>query len=244
MQLIQDGYSETHSRHCGRDFLYRPMIAEERAGLREMHELPEDLFCEFVVDCVKERIVLCGWNVYGLAPTELMHIFEIVTGTGRDAEERADAENLAAGARLALQYPHLADPAFDCRSCQHYLYNPLEGRLFRDSAGEPVKRDGPTLCQTPQGCPKGTPESPIRFSEKNAQAFRHWQAWQGTGCGLNDAIVRRNARIIEHAREYVRSDQTAHERAVEGSRQAHQHGHARGRGPDIGRRIVRGNLRR
>jgi hypothetical protein len=96
----------------------------------------------------------------------------------------------------------------DCSDCLLHIYNEETGKR-EEFRGGPVKRikASPPPCRTAKGCAKGTPESPNTLSRKNLLAYEHYQECKAVGAFPDDAIVRRNARVIrelEDAAERVR----------------------------------------
>lgn len=94
---------------------------------------------------------------------------------------------------LILFHPELAYR--DCQHCLKYLYEEETGKL-REFGGEPVERIKPAPCRTGD-CPKGTPENPKTLSDKNLQAYQHWKECKAVGQFPDDAIVRKNASMIQ-----------------------------------------------
>lgn len=198
--MIPDGHNLLHQTG-GYAFVYRPFTAEERASLKLcLLDLPDELFRKAVHQIIDRHIVVADWEqgTEQLPPAVFQEVFHVVTS------HLANEKNLFDGACLALEYPHLANTT--CRSCLAWWWNPLTGKLHRDAAGNPIRRQSSSvlLCQTPEGCPKGTPEQPTEFTPENAKAFQHYQMAGGQGCP-DDNIVRRNWAIISTAETHVRN---------------------------------------
>lgn len=81
-------------------------------------------------------------------------------------------------------------------------------------SGNKITRDRGEMppCKSCPKIPKGDPALPMyaqELSEKNWQAYQHWQECRAVGHFPNDPIVRRNAAIIqrvydEYSREAIR----------------------------------------
>jgi len=199
--MIADGYTEYRELH-GFHFAYRPLLAHQRAAIKaEWEPWPDSLVERAIFRIIAEQVVHADWEQ--IPDEHLTDIWRVVTGTGNDQQEKRDAENLAKGARLHLEYPHLARTT--CQQCRHWFYNPLEQRVARDHAGTPLKRppSGMVLCQTPIPCPKGHFTAPLEFSPKNKQAFRHWLTCRAGP--PDDEIVRRNWTILNAVEEELRN---------------------------------------
>lgn len=57
-------------------------------------------------------------------------------------------------------------------------------------------------------CPKGSPEDSKALTEQNQLAYKFHRECRATGHWPDDAIVRRNAAIIEEAEEFFRDAKT------------------------------------
>lgn len=131
---------------------------------------------------------------------------------GTDWEVWSSA-NLHAGTKLFLSHKKLSTR--DCSDCQKHWYD--------EEAGEPIRHNGlkilrpagtPTLCQTEDGCPKGTPDKQNSWHEINRRAFQHWTACQAVNqFPTDDPIVRRNAVIIAAAYKEVEHDRRKRQRS-------------------------------
>lgn len=201
--MIADGQNRLHHT-SGFAFVYRPLTPHQRAAYRrELLDLPADLFRIAIHQIIDRQIVFADWEhgTAQLPPEVFAEVFRVVTSQERDET------NLYRGACLALEYPALASTS--CASCRHWWWNPLTGELFKDNAGNPVRRqkESVLLCQTPEGCPKGTPDNPTEFTPENAAAFQHYQMAGGQGCP-DDELTRRNWAVIRQADEHVRHKRT------------------------------------
>ena len=199
--MIADGQNRFHQVACY-SFVYRPLLPQTRNALwRELKRLPEHLFRIAVHEIVDRQIVCCDWSDGSehLPSDVFEEVFRVITTAPRDET------NLYRGARLALEYPHLAQTS--CRSCIAWWWNPLSGQLIRDREGQPIRRQPGSvlLCQTPEGCPKGTPDHPVEFTPENQQAYEHYQMAGGQGCP-DDDLTRRNWAIITKAKTDVERD--------------------------------------
>jgi len=99
-----------------------------------------------------------------------------------------------------------------CVDCQTYYYNPDETIMLRGGYHKVTRDpDSPLPCGTCPKIPKGMPADPAYaqdLSDKNQDAFQHWQEWSAVGFPqelAEDDLVRRNASIIKSAHdEYSR----------------------------------------
>src|SRR4051812_6923216 len=104
------------------------------------------------------------------------------------------------GVLLLTQHPELAN-----RSCDFCLkiYHNQHGETFENRDGTLMKRDEscPPECQTPKGCPKGTPENPKTLNERNLRCYEHYPECRATGQFPDDPIVRHNAAVIREVED-------------------------------------------
>lgn len=86
-----------------------------------------------------------------------------------------------------------------CEDCRRWVYDPKDNwRRTEKPKGNPLARikGTPTPCGT---CPKsegGKPTPVADLSERNWQAYQHYQECRAVGEFPRDAIVRRNAAVI------------------------------------------------
>jgi len=105
--------------------------------------------------------------------------------------------------RLILSHPAVASR--DCGDCQRYLYDHASGQRLSDRQGQPIARPAGTFApcryRTPgiEPCAKGSPEAGRELSARNRQAYLHYLECRSVGQFPDDAIVRRNAALIQHA---------------------------------------------
>lgn len=207
--MITDGYTEHHvfmDDECHLLVDLRPMLQPEREefGTRVLN-YPEPVGTGMACEVMAEHVV--AWNrerISAAGMFDLKHESEDVWAEllravmGDPLIETADRDNLLRGVQLEIAYPRLAN--VDCRFCQKYWHDPLSGQTYR-RGGEPVHRpaDAPLLCQTHQGCPKGTPEDPQTLSLKNRAAFEFHRLCSAVRIWPDDPIVKRNALVIGEA---------------------------------------------
>lgn len=172
--VIPDGYTEVLGEAA-----FRPLVASERAELKRLSLTRGEL-----VDYLSGRIIRGN---AGDVPAERL--------IGDAGQEREDVRNLLEGVRLHAKYPWLTNVT--CEQCQAWWFDPLTGRTALRE-GEPLRRPvGDTLlCQTREGCPKGSPERPKGLSDRNKAAYRHFRECEATGLFPDDPIVKRNAAVI------------------------------------------------
>lgn len=199
--MILDGYTQL-GKVWSKWFSYRPALAPEREIVQQ--ELRFFQIREYLLDFVKRHVV---WiNSLEMSDEELRLVFFVCAGVAppendngwRKNWEAKDAENLMSGVVLELTNPMFARRK--CDDCKAWWYDNETGRIVR-RAGKPLKRpEGMLLlCQTHEGCPKGTPDNQKSLSPKNRLAWTSYQEWKAVGEFPDDPIVRRNADIIQKA---------------------------------------------
>jgi hypothetical protein len=102
---------------------------------------------------------------------------------------------------LILQHPEVAER--DCRMCQEWLYEESGARAVRPGTNEPIRRPQvvSTPCRTPQGCPKGTPDSQRSLTPQNRRCYEHYMRAKATGRFPDDPLVAHHAGIIRAVEE-------------------------------------------
>lgn len=211
MRFIDDGYT-LRAGVGSFAFEFRPMLPRERLRLLEQMRFADGWFGEawhHADQMLAEHIVAVdvhqAWNrVRNLRSEDFgawERVFNLVTNVGNDAQEEADRNNLQTGIGLLRKYGHLRG-ASTCDQCRQWLFDPESGQFeVDDETGERIPRfeEAVLACQTQEGCPNGTPENPLSLSDKNRQAFRHYQECVATSHFPDDPIVRQNAAIIRAA---------------------------------------------
>lgn len=107
---------------------------------------------------------------------------------------------------LLLRHPALC--ALSCQTCQTYLIEDDYTVQRRKGDNAPLKRPAGTFppCRYSDrgmSCPKGTPEKLRTLSERNELAYSFHKECRAIGQFPDDAIVRRNAGIIEEAERFI-----------------------------------------
>lgn len=190
---IGDGYDQ-QGEFLGERITFRPLPAHRRADLARQLASGVDRK-KLVMDSVRERLINCP-------PTHLLDdqnwtdLFRLVTGYNTTDQQRKDDHNLIEGVRLMALYPHFS--RFSCESCRYWWVDPRSGTTARYN-DQPLRRQGETLCETPQGCPAGHYTQQRRLSEKNVQAFRHYLECVAVGEFPDDPLVKHHARLIRWA---------------------------------------------
>jgi hypothetical protein len=97
--------------------------------------------------------------------------------------------------RLHLLHPEVATR--DCDHCLKYAYDENTGAVDRYH-GEPRRRHRKEKpdCQTPAGCPKGTPEAQVSLSDRNLLFWRRYQVWRLTGDWPTDRLSLYICRLV------------------------------------------------
>lgn len=197
--IINDGYNLT-TEYKGRRLIYRPLTCSVRSELATLMSEMQDEEVESVMRAtIMEQVVGEGST---LQLDKMGHdeqvLFRAVCGVGID--EKADEWNLRSGVRLLILYPGLA--SLTCDSCRDWWYYLRGGEVCLASRnGTPQPRPKDTLPCEVAKCPVGHHSRQRRLSLKNLAAYRHNRACSAVGSFPDDAIVHRNARIIEWAIE-------------------------------------------
>ena len=111
---------------------------------------------------------------------------------------------------LILSHPAVATR--DCSDCQRHIYDHASGQRLSDRHGQPIARPAGTFAPCHYGsndfepCAKGSPEAGRDLSIRNQQAYLHYLECRAVGLFPDDAIVRRNAALIQHA-ERIHADE-------------------------------------
>lgn len=199
--MIPDGYT-IHGEFDNRRFSYRPALHAERMDVMRGHR-SEDMVREFLL----RHVVWAEFGWESWFDSDIQALFLIclgITGPQRGGDwepnwEYRDATNLRDGVILEQNHPQFA--ARSCEDCLKYWFDDDTGKILSKPDG--TKRLRPegavALCQTPSGCPKGTPDNQSVLSQKNRMAWKHFQECEAVGQFPDDPIVRRNARIIREA---------------------------------------------
>jgi hypothetical protein len=206
--MILDGYNE-HGEVGWLRFDYRPALVVERCAVSQGLKFHRSK--EVVTSFVERHITWCNHPLSVLSGEDLETLFHICLGLAKPDRgsrwtrgwERADAQNLYDGVILALRHP-----IFDkrkCSDCKKWWYDDETGKVKKKNGRELLRPlDTVLLCQTHDGCPKGTPEKIKSLYPKNRLAFKHYQECKAVGQFPDDPIVRRNAWIIERALKVVK----------------------------------------
>jgi hypothetical protein len=212
--VIYDGYSRIGCVN-GDQFLYRPLLRQERQYLEALFRDCTDLLAETIEkQIVEERILAAefGCSIADFDDETYRTVATQVLGYGNDEQEIADETNLADAVYLRERSPWLAKTS--CASCRKWLYDPVAGKLFQnnvDGEMQPIPRpEGyPLLCEGGT-CPKGHWSKPVELSPKNQLALQHYETTAG---GADDPIVGRTRKVIEDAKRRARADAEADGRA-------------------------------
>jgi hypothetical protein len=110
----------------------------------------------------------------------------------------------------------LTEPAVahrDCKHCQEWQYEE-SGIVATDRQGNAIRRPPgvSTACRTPQGCPKGTPESMKSLTPQHEKTWTHYKRCRATGQWPDDELVREHAGLLstlEQQVEAMRQDRLA-----------------------------------
>lgn len=221
-RFIEDGYTRRFTvKAMGQTVngFYRPPTSSERKWIRyRMRWLSLDSARDCACEWISQRIVewdLDGCGAYTPDKYSIVQIavdneesfnqlFLMVSGCIADAhgtawnkEEHRLMKNLYEGVILELSNPYLARR--DCAMCKTYWYDEKTGLPIIKNDGTKMLRVGVTLCETQEGCKKGTPENQKSLCKENRWAYEYHRHCDSTGIWPNDAIVKRNAEIIRKA---------------------------------------------
>ena len=210
---LRDGYDQFGSITLdGKEYrvLYRPMLVHDiRSTVKEARWLSEETGREVIRSAALGQLLACDSALESIIheghPQVVPELWRRVTGISTHPQlpspqwERESAENLYTGVSLRILHPEVANRK--CEDCLFLWYYTTTGRICRRN-GEPQKRPEDQLlpCQIPElGCPKGSPEKSRALTEYNRLAAEQFVRWDATGQFPDDAIVRRNAVIIQKA---------------------------------------------
>lgn len=218
--------------------VYRPALSEETNAYR--HSLALRPGAEATLALLVGH--LCGWditnrtdrpepitekNLRRLPPRLVERMAAAVTTDYTVAMQRTDEQNLAHGVGLYCLHPEIFNTS--CDFCETHIRNKGTGardgeeRWLKAPAGykTPCANGGP-LHHGPGACPKipasvkvvdRTRAAAIDISDRNWRAFVFHRECQAVCSFPDDALVRRNARIIsevlEQAREMKESERYA-----------------------------------
>lgn len=189
--MIHDGYTK-RLRYDGALVEYRPMLKPERMAVLRRAAHAKNI-ADVYREAVLPHLLYCETAI-----TEFREDFLVkVMGLGRGHAEREEADNLYHGTVLWCRYPHLE--RVDCATCRKYQFDPLTGYFSRRGPAKALVERPPgdsLLCETREGCPKGTWEKPRSLTPRNRAALAFDLECRAVGEWPDDAIVRRNARII------------------------------------------------
>ena len=213
--MINDGYNRCLTLKDGNEsfaVIYRPATESERIQFLDFTKRMSDATVErMAINFMAAHIIESDFaSKYGSLSmllqfrSDMFHaIWKAVNGWSRDADgvswasqEKDHERNLREGALLEVTNPRLARRS--CDDCKRYWYNETTGLPILAGDGEKMERVGPTLCETMNGCKKGTPENQKSLNPMNRMAFRHYRECEASTFP-NDPIVRKNALIIKFA---------------------------------------------
>lgn len=189
--ILDDGYTETLEGH--EQFRFRRFLTSERKEFRELlkqerYSAAREYFSRHISDPDGKRV-----------PAELV-ADDVAFAITQCATEKADLENLRSGMKLMLTNPRLA--LRPCSLCQSYWFDEDTGTITEVGGVKLLRPDFALPRCRITICPKGTPEQPLSFNERNQKAFDHWMQWRSVGCpDPHDAIVRRNWMWFELLKE-------------------------------------------
>lgn len=214
--MICDGMSRHATISSEVSVWFRPVTSTERAFFRHATQrISNHTAIVARYRFVSEHLV-CGMNdieskwpsVQQFAlhnPEQFEVLWRVVQGLIPDSSGRHWVEdeplwrkNLWDGILLLRTNPRIAKRS--CVDCKTYWYSEETMLpIVSQSTGLRMLRVGPTMCESPEGCPKGTPENQKNLNPANTHAVRHYMECVSIGHFPQDAIVAANAKIIAKA---------------------------------------------
>lgn len=188
--FVNDGYNDVLDVG-GERIIFRPFMRRERMELLQLK--PNKPLLE---EAMHSRIVGGGIKFNLLDEKEWQQAFKGIIPAG-DVREKNDVNNLQLGVRIEKLYPHLNRTS--CKWCQAKWFDPIDGTTAMDGKAYLDRPAGSGLMCDDGECPKGRPEAPRSFSQRNAQAYLHYGECSATGQWPDDPIVQRNAKVIGEA---------------------------------------------
>lgn len=213
--MIGDGYDFNGAVSGGGGSIklsYRPMLRHERRHIREVAshiggETGKSLLLMFAANHIncwdRSRVA----SIVELGDLEKSNsdlwarLWMVIAGVeGASPEwnrywEDETADNLKKGVRLLKDFPILAKKT--CDECRMYWLDEKGAFTYegKERLIRPVGSQVP--CECPSGCPVGHFKKQNRLSAANCKALDHYMECRAVGDFPPDAIVRRNAAIIE-----------------------------------------------
>lgn len=90
----------------------------------------------------------------------------------------------------------------DCSSCRKWMYSEKTGEIEKKNQRDVPRGNSLPPCELPSvGCKKGHYNNQKVLSDRNYQAYRHYQECKAIGDFPDDSVVRMNARIISQTIE-------------------------------------------
>lgn len=208
-ELIPDGYTRlVKLRSQGRVMvaLSRPLpLRQARLHLQLLRQLPKALSRRRLNKLLRQQAILEPRDsdsfddfLRGMEVSELQVAARSLLFSPTAVE---DARNLLAGVSLEVRHPHLAKVT--CDQCRDWWFDPIEGTTVKDQDGNAARRESrdDVLCNTLTGCPRGHFTNPVSLSDKNRQAWRHFQECDAVGRFPDDPMVAFNASVIRDVLE-------------------------------------------
>lgn len=214
--MICDGMSRHAVISRDASVWFRPVTSTERAffrhkALRVSKETASIAMYRFVSEHLIEGMNdieprLGGVMNFAISrPEEFERLWRVIQGLVPDSSGRFWAQdeplwrrNLWDGILLLRTNHEIAKRS--CVSCKTLWYSETTMLpIVSQSTGLPMLRVGPTMCETPEGCPKGTPENQKCLNPANMHALRHYMECVSIGHFPQDEIVAANAKIIAKA---------------------------------------------
>lgn len=190
MKFIDDGFTECVAKD-GIVVEYRPLTSRGRGVLLERSKY---LGSSILFNVARSRVVMSSQDI-----PQTPDWCDLLIGAGRMDIEKRDCRELYQRVLGHVRYPHLRK--VDCNTCRAFWFDPITNEYTaRDADGNPYPKDAGSvpLCETSTGCPLGHYTNPQRLEGKYLKAYLYHLECKASSFPL-DAIVRRNASIIERA---------------------------------------------
>jgi hypothetical protein len=190
-QPIDDGFTESLLLDADCQILYRPLTYRQRLlFIPQFQQLGE----QFLRKVLEKQVLFSPVTEIELDGQSVSRLL----GIGKHSEETEDCRKLKNSVAFQVNHPKLAKVS--CDACRKYWFDPLEVKwTVAGRDGKPqLKPEGMLpMCESCPGiCPAGHYQNSNRLTGKYLHSFHHYLECEATGCFPDDAVVRRNAKII------------------------------------------------
>tara|TARA_R110000803_G_scaffold123407_1_gene191320 strand:- start:3150 stop:3815 length:666 start_codon:yes stop_codon:yes gene_type:complete len=220
--MIFDGWNEIFQiRGHGKafDVCYRPMLKQERSGLlamasevvSESWSLIDNAAASHIEYIEGQSSLTSAGCLEGIREQSHAHYDSLVSaimGTSNAQSDICFFDGLQNKVTLHLNYKDLLDTP--CSVCCKYIYDPRSGE-FAMMGNKRARRqpEDVLLCKTREGCPKGTFDNPLSWTDKERQVYRHDLECRKANQWPDDPIVKECKARIDLAYQDARSNADA-----------------------------------